>query len=72
MATFSNESKTAAFTPTNESANSANMYAIVKPGQGWMYDSYLTYDEDPDSISGNARTYNTIGTEPTWTNENKS
>ena len=45
----------------NLSKNTVTPYNQAKPGTGQAYDSYLTYDEDPDTMSGNARTYNTIG-----------
>lgn len=72
MATFTNNSKTSAFSPTNEAANAASFSGQKKPGQGYQYDSYLTYDEGTDPLSNNAVLYDGIGSEPSWTNEAKS
>lgn len=72
MATFSNGTKQSASTFSNKSRAVSTMYNRIKPGQAPAYDSYLTYDEDVDPISNNARFYDTIGTLPTYTNKTKS
>jgi len=56
----------------NETKNTASGFNQVRPGQGYDYDSYLTYDEDPDPVSGNKRTYNTIGEVSVPTNVSKN
>ena len=72
MASYENESKASVAGFNNEVANDAQIFNQIKPGKGSAYDSYLTYDEDPDPLSGNKRMYDTVGEEPTYTNEPKS
>ena len=57
---------------TNVPKNTAAPSNRVRPGQGYAYDSYLTSDEDPDPLSGNARMYDQIGFASTPTNVNKN
>lgn len=42
-------------------------------GGGWDYNEpNLTYNEDIDPDTGASVTYNSLGTEDTWTNINKT
>lgn len=46
---------------TNLSKNAASVSNQIKPGQGYAYDSFRTYDGPVDPISGNAQLYDQIG-----------
>ena len=72
MATFTNGTKQSAATFVNVSQNAASPNPYTKSGEGYSYDSYLTYDELNDPISGNAVLYDSIGTKAVWSNQSKS
>lgn len=71
MATFSNQSKTAAGTMTNESANASSPNRYYKAGQKYNYDSHIPYD-GVDPISGTTVYYDSVGTAPSYSNQSKS
>jgi hypothetical protein len=56
----------------NESKNTVTYYPYTKAGQGSIYDSNIPYDAELDPISGNPVYYDSIGTTPTFSNNNKS
>lgn len=56
---------------TNLSKNTATPTNLVKPGQSYAYDSYLTYDADTD-IAGRDVLYEQIGYESSATNLSKN
>ena len=72
MSTFSNETKSATASATNASKNTGTIYNLLKAGSAQVYDSYLTYDEMFDPLTGLPVTYDGVGTLPTWTNLPKS
>lgn len=73
MANYSNGTKQSAASFSNDSRSSASNKNQVKPGKAGAYDNdAMGYDDVVDPISGNAVTYDTIGTEPTYSNQAKS
>lgn len=57
---------------SGQAPNEITLAPQIKPGAGYPYDSYLTYDELNDPVSGNPVKYDSIGSETTWTPQNKS
>ena len=72
MSSFTNQNKTSAFSPTNTSKNAISPNNVKKGGSGYPYDSYLTYDQELDPVTGLPVFYDTLGTEPTIINVPKS
>lgn len=72
MATFTNGTKQAAATFSNQSANAASPNSYTKAGSGINYDSHLAYDDVTDPISGNTVYYDTVGLPATWSNTSKT
>ena len=73
MSSWTNNAKSAAASVSNVSKNSGTVYNLQKAGAGGqVYDSYLTYDEMIDPLTGLAVTYDGLGTLPVWTNQAKN
>lgn len=71
MSSWSNQTKPSVASVTNEAKIASTVFNVPKDGQGYAYDSYLTYDEALDPLSGNPVYYDTIGLPTSWTNEPK-
>lgn len=73
MSSWSNENKTAGFSPSNEAKNSATIKNQLKAGSAQKYDDVnYEYDQDFDPISGNPVFYDGVGTLPVITNLTKN
>ena len=73
MSTYTNTSKSSAPTYANSNKPSTTWNRYSKAGQGWQYDQEgITYDGPNDVITGLPIYYDSLGTNPTWTNQNKS
>lgn len=73
MSNFSGISKTASFSAINNAKNAGSIFNFEKAGaDGYFYDSYLTYDEELDPLTGLPVYYNGMGELPTFVNVQKS
>lgn len=72
MSSFTNEPKPAVVSATNVPKTASTFFNQLKAGSAQVYDSYLTYDELNDPLTGMPVTYDGVGTLPTWTNLPKS
>lgn len=68
----SNTSKPAVASFSNTSKDSTTWNRYGKDGAGWLYDQAgITYDATTDSITNLEVKYDSLGTQPSWSNETK-